>query len=482
MIANASMFVAPWNLMAPELGLTIIIFASVLSSLYDQHLSFARFIRANIVGCKLVFVMLLLLWPATGILFRGTFQLDPLAVFLKCLFLFSTMSVLLMTREYARTLGERAADFSVLLLLATLGSFFLASAGDLITLFISVEWITITLYILTTYLRTDRRSLEAGTKYLIVGAFSAALFLYGISLIYHAVGSVAFDQIRVASPDAGANPLFLVGTLLVLCGIGFKIAAFPFQFWAPDVYEGAPTPITAFLSVVSKTAGFAALLKVSVLWMGTEALNWPLLASLLAGATLLYGNLGALGQTNIKRLLAYSSIGHAGYLLMAAACGTHLGTQAMLFYLLAYGISNLAAFLCVVLANRELGSGEIRDYRGLARRAPLLSAVLFISFLSLAGIPPLAGFFGKFLVFRAALEQNLIWLVMLGAVNVIISLFYYLSVIKEMYLKRSRSRHRIRLDRDVTATLFFFAALIIALGVFQAPALNLAAASASVAF
>ncbi|MBI4358010.1 MAG: NADH-quinone oxidoreductase subunit N, partial [Candidatus Omnitrophica bacterium] len=361
-----------WRLFGAEIGLTVLALLILFFELFGKTDS-QKLIRFSIIGCFLIFVILYLLWPFSGRAFHGSFVLDPFAILLKVIFLGSGILTLFMALEYSKSLDGRSSDFCLLILVSVLGAFFLASSGDLITLFITIEWMTLSLYILTAYLKTDDYSLEAGTKYLIMGAFSSALFLFGISLVYGMAGGVRFDQIRQALAVIHAEPLFLVGILLILSGIGFKIAVFPFQLWVPDVYQGAPTPITAFLSSASKTAGFAALLKILFLATDPKYVNWSTLMGILCAATLLYGNLGALGQTNMKRLFAYSSIGHAGYLLMGIACGNELGIQATLFYLIAYAISNLAAFLVIVIANRELGSGETIAYRGLARKAPFLA-------------------------------------------------------------------------------------------------------------
>ncbi|MBI1977869.1 MAG: NADH-quinone oxidoreductase subunit N, partial [Candidatus Omnitrophica bacterium] len=442
------------HLFSPEIALTGLILFVLAFELFG-NVSRKFTMRLALLGLILVLGTIAFLWPYSGKALGGAFEVNSFILLLKGIFASTAALTIFMSGEYGEVLGKRSGDFVLLILLATLGAFFLASSTDLITLFITVEWMTISLYILTAYLKTDAYSIEAGTKYLIMGAFSAALFLYGISFIYGVVGSVGFEAIRIHTLTHQSESLFLVGTLLILAGIGFKISAFPFQLWVADVYQGAPTPVTAFLSVGSKTAGFAALMKVLLVVVGLDRLNWPTLIAFLSAATLLYGNLGALGQTNMKRLLAYSSIGHAGYLLMGVATGTPLGLEATFFYLVSYGLSNLAAFLVVVIANRELESGEIPTYRGLAKKAPFLASVLFIGLLSLGGIPPLAGFFGKFLILQAALLKGYFWLALLGALNVIVSLYYYLSVVKEMYLKQATDgKQTFRVARSAKTLLF----------------------------
>jgi len=470
----------PIMMFGPELGLLFILILHLLFHLFTT-ITPKNFIRSSILGLLLVFVTLWLVFPYAGIGLYGMFQLNPLATFLKGLFTFSGIATLFMAGEFTEKLGDRANDFCLIVLTALFGSFFLASSNDLITLFITIEWITISLYILTTFLKQDAASLEAGVKYLIVGAFSSALFLYGISFVYGSVGSLFFSEIRQVA-SAGTNSLLMVGFFLILAGIGFKVAMFPFHLWVPDVYEGAPTPTTAFLSVASKTAGFAALLKLLFLAVGTEFVNWPYLLLFLSSITLIYGNLAALRQTNMKRLFAYSSLSHVGYLLMGVAVANRLGVEATMYYLIAYALSNSAAFLVIVIANRELGSGEISAYRGLAKNSPYLSGIFFIALLSLGGIPPLAGFFAKFLILNAVVTSGYLWLALIGAVNVVISLYYYLSIIKEMYFKQPTSKDKIGLSLSIRVFLFCLAAGIILLGIVQEPVLEMVRLSTSVLF
>ncbi|OGW87854.1 MAG: hypothetical protein A3C35_06285 [Omnitrophica bacterium RIFCSPHIGHO2_02_FULL_46_11] len=475
-----------WIILAPEIGLTLLILSVLAFDLWTQ-INRTKLIQWSILGSALIGVILIpLSSSASGQIFQGAFQLDSFSIFLKEIFIVSCMVTLWIAHEFSETLKNRASDFALLILMATLGAFFLASANDLITLFITIEWMTISLYVLTAYLRTDPYGLEAGTKYLIMGAFSSALFLYGISHVYGTTGSVRFDHIHTWLTLHPKDPLFLTGLLLILSGIGFKIASFPFHLWVPDVYQGAPTPATAFLSVSSKTAGFAALVRILFSVIGPEYFNWPVLISLLSAATLLYGNLGALGQTNMKRLFGYSSIAHAGYLLMGISCGTQRGMEAVIFYLTAYAISNLLAFLVIVIANRELGEGEIIAYRGLAKKSPLLAGAFFVALLSLGGIPPLGGFFGKFLVLEAAVHRGYLWLAMIGAVNVIVSLYYYLSIVKEMYFRHAAelgaNERKMNLRISTQTLLVALVLFVVGIGVFQEPLLLLAKSSVHILF
>ncbi|MGB9859859.1 MAG: NADH-quinone oxidoreductase subunit N, partial [Moorellaceae bacterium] len=314
-----------------------------------------------------------------------------------------------------------------------LGMMILASAGELITLYLGLELMTISLCILAAYRKGDMKSTEAGIKYIILGALSSAILLYGLSLIYGATGSTLIREIRLSIADEGVTPIMGLGIIFVLAGLAFKMAAVPFHMWAPDVYEGAPTPVTGFLSVASKAAGFAAFLR---LFFGallqTHGL-WAEIIVALAVLSMVIGNLVAIPQKNIKRLLAYSSISQAGYLLLGVVAFSVLGVGAILYHSMLYVFANMAAFISVTAFYNARGSDEIRDYAGLARSSPLLAAALLFSLLSLAGIPPLAGFVSKFYLFMAVIQRGYIWLAILGVLMSMVSVYYYLQVVKTLY-------------------------------------------------
>ena len=371
------------------------------------------------------------LWPMDETLFHGMYRFDVFALYFKRLFLLALAMVLVMAAEFSDRIESGVPEFYALLMFCATGMLILASVNDFILLFVALELVTITFYILASYLRRQVPSLEAGTKYLILGALSSGFNVYGIAYIFGTTGTTNFDKLAVVLRGATASgtlaPPFVFGMLLVLTGIGFKIASVPFQIWAPDVYQGAPTPVTAFLAVGSKAAGFALLLR--VLYAGLLPVNavWNTLIMVLAGATLLYGNLGAIPQRNIKRLLGYSSIGHAGYMLMGISAVNALGAGAVLFYLGQYAFTVLCAFLAIVAVTNATGSDEIPSFSGLGRRSPILGLALFLSMMSLAGIPPLSGFFGKFQLFAAVIERaqtdaKYYVLAGIGAVAVVISL------------------------------------------------------------
>ena len=375
--------------------------------------------------------------------FGGMYVLDGFALFFKRFFLIATALVLLMSSEYAKTFRNGTGEYMSLSLFALSGMMFAASANHFALLFVSLELITITFYILTSFQRHQTISLEAGIKYLILGALSSAFLIYGIALVYGASGTMRFDDLREISATLSDNPLLLTGLLMILAGLGFKIAAFPFQIWAPDVYQGSPTSTTAFLAVGSKAAGFALLMR--LLWVAVPdvALRWEPLLMVMAAITILYGNLCALPQRNLKRLLGYSSIAHAGYLMMGITAMSLNGSSAILYYLGGYLFTVIAAFMVIILVMQQTGAEDIIQLAQLHQRAPGLASVLSLAMVSLAGIPPLAGFFGKFLLFRAVLEQASVHrayyiLVAIAIIGVVISLVYYLGVIRTLYWEKQQ--------------------------------------------
>lgn len=406
--------------------------------------------------------------PDAGAAFNGSFIADGFALFFKAFFAVTAMAIIPMAIHFFDRELHRLSEFFLILLSTLIGLFFLVSANDLLLMFVALEIVTLSFYIATAYSKNNLSSIEAGLKYLIIGSLASAFVIFGISLIYASVGSTSFSVIRTLLTSGSPDVLLTTGVLMIISGLGFKMAAFPFQFWVPDVYEGAPTPTVAFLSVGSKAAGFAVLLRILTVFGTLKALG-PLLFSILATATLLYGNLGALVQTNIKRLLGYSSIGHAGYLLLAVAVGTPLSKQALLYYLMAYGFSALAAFLVVSIAGSKLSGDLISDYRGLGKRAPFLAGMLFLSFLSLAGVPPLAGFSGKYLILFSAVKEKLLGLALLGSILVAVSLYYYLNVVKVMYFEDSPHEEVISPDGFSKTILILLAAGILIAGIWQMP-------------
>ena len=448
----------------------------VLVSLLAGEISYSDFSkkfssRVALAGSILVFLSLLPLTGKIGSAFGGMFILDPLSTFFKTFLLLTVFVIIAMSREFFQNLA-RPGEFFLILWSTLFALFFLVSANDFLLLFIALEITTLSFYIMAAYLKHDLLSIEAGLKYLILGSLASAFLVYGISLLYVAAGSTALPDVREAFIAEPYNRMILLGVLFILSGLGFKVAAVPFQLWVPDVYEGAPTPVVAFLSVGSKAAGFALLLRILFTVFLPFDFERRVLFAALAAMTLLYGNLGALRQTNIKRLLGYSSIGHAGYLLIGIAVGKEIGSSALLYYLMTYAAANLAIFFVITLAGRALGSDRIESYRGLSRRSPFLAGALFISLLSLAGIPPLAGFFGKFLVLFAAVREDLGWLALLGALGVAVSLYYYLNVVRVMYAEEPNRGGTIALPFFPKILLIGLILAILFLGVWQTPFLR----------
>jgi len=380
--------------------------------------------------------------PDPPFAFGQMYVLDGMALFFKRFFLVATILVLLMAVEFSDRIQAGISEYYSLILFAAAGMMFAASANDFALLFVSLELITVTFYVLVSFQRAWATSLEAGAKYLIIGALSSAFMVFGIAFIYGTSGTFNFGEMaaKLAAPEAmlASNKLFLFGLLFLLVGLGFKIAAVPFQVWAPDVYQGAPTPTTAFLAVGSKAAGFVLLMRVLFVAVPEVTSQWWKLLVVISALTILYGNLCALPQTNLKRLLGYSSISHAGYLLLGIAAATAAGQSAVLYYLSGYLFTVLAAFMVIALVLRETGAEDISSLAGLHQRSPLLAAAMTFSMVSLAGIPPLAGFFGKFLLIKSALavgadHRSFYWLVGIAVVGVVISLAYYLGVVRAIY-------------------------------------------------
>ncbi len=376
-----------------------------------------------------------------GTAFGGMFVNDALSLFFKQLFIVAAILVLFMAAEFADKLAEGSvAEYYSLILFALAGMLFAASSNDFTMLFVSIELITVTFYVLVSFQRSKLQSLEAGVKYLILGALSSSFMVFGIALIWGTTGELNFTKLAAVAPQFETSRIFLLGVLLVLVGLGFKIAAFPFQIWAPDVYQGAPTPTTAFLAIGSKAAGFVLLLRVLFTAVPSVTAHWANLLIVISGITILYGNLCAIPQRNLKRLLGYSSIAHAGYLLLGVAALNASGQSALMYYLAGYLFTVMAAFFVITLVMRHLATEDISGLAGLNQRSPLLAATLTIAMVSLAGIPPLAGFFGKFLLLKAVIEtaqatgnHGYYCLAFTALAGVIISLYYYFGVIRAIY-------------------------------------------------
>ena len=453
----------------PEMVITgtllLVVVADIALPVLRRSLTFAL----TVLGLAAAFALTLpLIAVQPGSMFYGMIALDPMAVFFKAFLVLASLLVVLAapgSKEFSRSnLGE----FYALLLGVTLGMMLLASSTDLLMFFLSLEMVSLGSYIMVGYLHNDRQSNEASLKYILFGAVSTGAMLYGITLLFGVTGTTKMVVIRhvlAGAAASGENSLILlVSTVLILAGLGFKIAAVPFHFWCPDVYTGAPTPVTAFLSVAPKAAGFAIFMRFfftglsqagpQLTWSTFASINWMPIVMVLSIVTMTFGNIAALRQENMKRLMAYSSIAHAGYILMGVVVLTSEGLQAVLVYLVTYLFMNLGAFMIVIEIYNRTGSFELKDYRGFYRRSPFLSISMSIFLLSLMGIPPLAGFFGKFYVFAAAVNRDLAWFAVIGAINSVVAVYYYVRVMKTMMIDGSDDMSPVRVSWDSKALIW----------------------------
>jgi NADH-quinone oxidoreductase subunit N len=384
------------------------------------------------------FVLTLFTLRQNTLAFGGSLATDDYSAFFELIIVSATALTVGMSLDYAADAGLAGAEYYALILFATLGMMLMAAGADLIVIFLGLETMSIAVYALAGFMRRDPRSNEAAIKYFLLGAFSTCFLLYGIALVYGATGTIRLEPIQAALKSGmESNPLLLLGLGMMLIGFGFKVAAVPFHMWTPDVYEGAPTPVTAFMAVGVKLAAFAGFLRIFMVHLGPVSARWTMALWVIAALTMTTGNVVAVVQTNIKRMLAYSTIAHAGYVMVGmAAAPAHAAGGAVLYYLLGYAFTNLGAFAVVAaLERRGEAGGLIADFRGLARRNPGLAAAMALFMLSLTGVPPLAGFVGKFYVFSAALGGGLVWLVIIAAINSVISAYYYIGVIVAMYMQ-----------------------------------------------
>jgi len=412
--------------------------------------------------------------------FGQMYALDGLALFFKRFFLLAALIVLLMSVEFADRIDTGIAEFYALILFALSGMLFASSANDFALLFVSLELITVTFYVLTSFQRGRVTSLEAGVKYLIIGALSTAFTVFGIALVYGISHTLNFGQLSSVAAQFGGNPIFLFGLVFVLVGLGFKISAVPFQIWAPDVYQGAPTPVTAFLAVGSKAAGFVLLLRVLFIAVPDITAHWSNLLIILSGASILYGNLCAIPQRNLKRLFGYSGIAHAGYMLLGIAALSSAGRSAVLYYLSGYLFTVLGAFTVICLVLRQADGEDLSKLAGLHQRSPLLAAALTLAMASLAGIPPLAGFFGKFLLLKAVLAEaplhpGYYCLAFTALAGVVISLYYYFGVVRAIYWSTDPTDlSPIQVSKPIRISIYGCVAGMLYLGMFPNSMLNLA--------
>ncbi len=462
----------------PEILLVVFAAAVIILDLIvkDRESDKVAYLALAGLGCSLIAILISNSIVNTNEplnLFFGMIRLDKFAIFFKVLLILATSATILFSLRSEELDVKLKGEYYALLLAVTFGMFLMASSTNLLMIFISLETVSLTSYILAGFLTHSPRSSEAAFKYITYGAVASGTMLFGFSLIFGMTGTGDLAEIRdqlpvvLASGDVTALGL-LIGITFILAGIGYKIASVPFHMWSPDVYEGAPIPITAFLSVASKAAGFALFLR--FFYTGFRApgiiqsIDWSFLLAVVSALTMTIGNLAALPQQNVKRLLAYSSIAHGGYLLMGGVLLTPEGLGAILFYLIVYLFMNLGAFYVVILVANESGSEMIAGYRGLWSRSPLVAGAMVVFLVSLTGIPPFAGFFGKFFLFNAVISKGIYWLAFVGLLNSVVSLYYYARIINAMCFESAEDTEDLSFSKSTFALLTVFVVPTIFIG------------------
>ena len=477
-----------FSLLVPEFAVTGLAFLVLGADLFlgpnRKHL-LAFLALAGLVATFVYTVGFL--WSESGSLYDGIIVVDDYALFFKAFFLVLGGVMALISYDYVRRNLDHPGEYYGILLFTVVAMMLLAASGELLTAYISLELMSFGLYVLVSFDRYNPKSNEAGTKYVLLGAFSSALLLYGISQVYGLLGTTRFDIISDGlAISSEVSPGLLVGLVFIIGGLGFKVAAVPFHMWAPDAYEGAPTPVTAYLAVGSKVAAFALVLRLFAEALLLAADDWQFVLVIMAVLTMTLGNLVALVQSNIKRLLAYSSIGQAGYLLLGVAAlaavqsndrvslaMSHLAANAVMLHLVAFAITNMAAFLAIIAVYNATGKEDISDFAGLARRNPFLAMVLAAAMFSLAGLPIFAGFTSKFYLFTAAATQGLLWVAGLGIFMSFVSLYYYLMVVRQMYIEPGTDRSPLQVPRLTIGLLAVLLAAMVFVGVYPAPLVDL---------
>ena len=439
----------------------------------------------TVVALGLALVLVLAAPDQGGPTLAGMFVSDPFAVFVKCLILVGSAVAVVMSLRYIQREEMARFELPILMLAATLGMMMMVSASNLVSLYIGLELQSLALYVVAAIRRDSLRSTEAGLKYFVLGALSSGMLLYGCSLIYGFTGTTAFADLARVTAEASAEPPigFIVGLVFLLAGLAFKVSAVPFHMWTPDVYEGAPTPITAFFALAPKIAAMALLVRVVIAPFPEIVPVWQQIVVFISAASMLLAAFAAINQTNIKRLMAYSSIGHMGYALVGVAAGTVEGVRAVLIYLAIYLAMNVGAFACILCMRTREGMVEkIDDLAGLSRNQPPLALALGIFMFSLAGIPPLAGFFGKLYVFRAAIEAELYALAVIGVLASVVAAFYYLRVVKVMYFDAAAEPFERPIGGEMAAILAVTGVATLFFVVFAAPLVSISHSAAQALF
>ena len=462
--------------LTPELSLLGFALVVILLDLFVKQKKVLA--AVSIAGVLVSAGFTVVMWgtPSEAIFYR-MLAVDNFALFFKLLLLAAVALVIMASQDYVSKFQRFQGEYYALVLISAVGMMLLVAAADLIAIYVALELSGISLYVLATFLK-DKKSTEAGLKYLLLGAVASAVLLYGMALVFGFTGNtclMCIAEFVQGMPGAGIlnNPALLLGMVLLAAGFGFKIACFPFQMWVPDVYEGAPTPITAYLSVASKAAGFAVILRVFFVALGPDwlSLNWGLLFAILSAITMTVGNVLAILQSNIKRMLGYSSIAQAGYLMVGlATVGMAVGNDAvgqsgLLFFLMSYAVTNLGAFIAVIAISNKIDSDSISDYAGMRKRAPLLALALSFCLISLIGLPPTAGLIAKIYIFSGAVQHGLLWLVIVAVINSCVSAFYYLRVVKVMWLGSPASEEKVPSSWALRTALALCCLFVLLLGV-----------------
>ena len=474
------------ELFTPELSLAAFAIIVILLDLVIQRKGWL--VVVSIAGIVVSAGFTLAMWGGSSqAIFNNMLAVDNFALFFKLLFLGIAALVILSSVDYVSKFARFQGEYYALVLISTLGMMLMAATAELISIYIALELTSISLYVLVGFLK-DSKSSEASLKYLLLGAVASAVLLYGMALVFGFTGKTQLGEIaqviqNMPSQTLLASPALILGIVLLIAGFGFKIAAIPFHMWVPDVYEGAPTPITAYLSVASKAAGFAIILRVFYSAFGLPqwlSLDWGLTIAVLAAIGMTLGNVAAIPQANIKRMLGYSSIAQAGYLMVGLAtvgfspAADILGRSGVLFFLASYALTNLGAFIAIIAISNKIDSDQIKDYSGMFKRAPFLTLALTLCLISLIGMPPAAGFMAKFYIFSAAVQHNLLWLVVIAVINSVISAYYYLRVVKVMWLGEPASEEKVPSSGALRVALALSCLGVLLLGVIPGYVMKLA--------
>ena len=457
--------------LGPELLMTVLACGALILHLFMPEDKAPVVGWISLGGLALVALSCIPLWGVNTTIFSGHYGVDNFSVFFKLVIVAVTALTIMISLQYLVVEQINLAEYYGLILFAATGMMILAGGTDLITIYLGLELMSLSIYVLAAFIKRDPKSIEAGLKYFLLGAFTSGIVLYGMALVYGMTGSTNLAQIAqyLSGQSEPSFPLVLA-MILLITGFGFKVSLVPFHMWVPDVYEGAPTSVTAFMAAGTKAAGYAALVRIFMVALPLLANQWTVLLWLLAVLTMTVGNIVAIAQKSVKRMLAYSSIAHAGYLLIGVVAASDIGLVGVLFYMLAYVFMNIGAFAMIVLLCREGSRGDmLEDFTGLARTHPFHAFAFIVFFMSFAGIPPTAGFVGKLYLFAAAIKANYIWLAVIGVVNSAISVYYYFRVASVMYMKEPTGERVVSSSPALHAALAFMAVVTVLLGLWPGP-------------